>query len=102
MQKRTTIVKNSIEREQITQWDFGELPKTITFHRNGRDWIGYPALVDHNDCAAIRVLDTEEAANELMRAGVKRLLHLSLKEQIKQLEKTYLDSKLRQCNLQIV
>ncbi len=79
--------KNSIEREQITQWDFGELPHTITFHRNGRDWVGYPALVDHNDCAAIRVLDTEEAANDLMRAGVKRLLHLSLKEQIKQLEK---------------
>lgn len=79
--------KNSIEREQITQWDFGELPDTITFHRNGRDWTGYPTLVDNTDSVAIRVLDTVDAANDLMRAGVKRLLYLCLKEQIKQLEK---------------
>ena len=79
--------KHPIERGSITQWDFAELPVTVTFTRHGQSLEGYPTLVDCDDSVAIRILDTAAAANDLMRAGVRRLLYLALKEQIKQLEK---------------
>ncbi|GKS68536.1 ATP-dependent helicase HrpA [Nitrosomonas sp. PY1] len=79
--------KHPIERDSIAQWDFAELPITITFIRHGQSFEGYPTLVDCGDSVAIRILDTASAADDLMRAGVKRLLCLALKEQIKQLEK---------------
>ncbi len=76
-----------IERERVTGWDFGNLPEEISFTRQGRKLTGYPALVDEGDCAAIRLMDTRAAAEAATRSGVRRLLRLELKEQMKQLEK---------------
>lgn len=76
-----------IERDQITQWDFGQLPEEITFFREQKQLTGYPALVDQIDKVAIRLFDTIETAHSLMRAGVRRLLIFELKDPIKQLEK---------------
>lgn len=76
-----------IERDRIVQWDFGDLPESVAFQRNGRQLTGYPALIDTADSVAIRLFDTREAADAAMRSGVVRLLCLALKEQLKQLEK---------------
>jgi ATP-dependent helicase HrpA len=76
-----------IERERVTGWDFGNLPEEISFTRQGRKLTGYPALTDEGECAAIRLMDTRAAAEAATRAGVRRLLRLELKEQMKQLEK---------------
>ena len=75
------------EREGITQWDFGDLPEKVGFNRGSQTLTGYPALVDDAESVSIRLFDTAQAANESMRAGVRRLLTLALKEQMKQLEK---------------
>ncbi len=75
------------EREGLTQWNFGELPEKITFTRGKQQLTGYPALVDEGASVAIRLLDTREAADAETRKGVRRLLWLSLKEHMKQLEK---------------
>ncbi|MGH8661620.1 MAG: ATP-dependent RNA helicase HrpA [Burkholderiales bacterium] len=76
-----------IERGGIRAWDFGELPEKIAFTRGGRRLTGYPALVDEGESVAIRLFDTHAAADAAMRAGVRRLMRLALKEQMKQLEK---------------
>ncbi len=76
-----------IEREGLRAWDFGELPEEIAFTRGGRRLTGYPALVDEGDSVAIRLFDVRRAAEEAMRGGVRRLMRLSLKEQMRQLEK---------------
>jgi len=76
-----------IERDEVRAWDFGDLPAQISFTRDGRKLTGFPALVDQQDSVAIRLFDTRTAADTSMRAGVRRLLRLELKEQIKQLEK---------------
>ena len=76
-----------IERAGLRAWDFGDLPEEIAFTRSGRRLTGYPALVDEGDSVAIRLFDLRPAADEAMRAGVRRLLRLTLKEQIRQLEK---------------
>ena len=89
----------AIERDHITRWDFGDLPETVTFHRNRQPLTGYPALIDNGDSAAIRLFDTQQAADLAMRAGITRLLCLALKEQLKQLEKA--PPGLRQATLQL-
>ncbi|PTQ84860.1 ATP-dependent RNA helicase HrpA [Nitrosomonas ureae] len=92
--QRTFVKRNdesekiSIEREQITQWDFGDLPDEILFMRNGQQLTGYPALIDRSDSVAIRLFDTREAAEIALRSGIRRLLCLTLKDQLKQLEKS--------------
>jgi ATP-dependent helicase HrpA len=76
-----------IERDDLRAWDFGDLPQQISFTRNGRRLIGYPALVDKEDSVAIRLFDVRQTSDAAMRAGVRRLMRLTLKEQVKQLEK---------------
>ncbi|AKH38266.1 MULTISPECIES: ATP-dependent RNA helicase HrpA [Nitrosomonas] len=82
-----TAEQISIERDQLTRWDFGDLPEEITFTRAGKQITGYPALVDQTDHVAIRLFDTRDAAASNMRAGVRRLLSFELKDRMKQLEK---------------
>ena len=76
-----------IEKSGLKQWDFGDLPKTLSFERDGRKLTGYPALEDNGDSVAVRLFDTEAAALKSHRAGVRRLMRFELKEQMKQLEK---------------
>ncbi|MCX7627074.1 MAG: ATP-dependent RNA helicase HrpA [Methylophilaceae bacterium] len=76
-----------IERAGLKQWDFGDLPEKLDFTRNGRQMTGYPALEDNGDSVAVKLFDTESAAQESHRKGVRRLMRFELKEQMKQLEK---------------
>jgi ATP-dependent helicase HrpA len=75
------------EREGIVAWDIGDLPEKITFRRGSSELTGYPALSDENTGVALRLFDTPEAARTAMRAGLRRLLRLNLREQMKNLEK---------------
>ncbi len=77
-----------IEKSGIKAWDFGELPATIAFTRGGRKLTGYPALADEGDSVSIKLFDTGGAAEASMRGGVRRLMRLALKEQMKQLDKS--------------
>ncbi|HEY8119551.1 MAG TPA: ATP-dependent RNA helicase HrpA [Methylophilaceae bacterium] len=76
-----------IEKRGLKQWDFGDLPKTLSFTRDNRQLTGYPALEDNIDSIAVKLFDTEAAAFAAHRAGVRRLMRFELKEQMKQLEK---------------
>ncbi|QVL46647.1 MAG: ATP-dependent RNA helicase HrpA [Methylophilaceae bacterium] len=78
---------NHIEKSGILQWDFGDLPATLTFSKEGHQLTGYPALEDQIDSVAIKLFDTEQAAYNAHRAGVCRLMRFELKEQMKQLQK---------------
>lgn len=91
--------QNNIERDDVTRWDFGDLPKEITFTRMGKQLTGYPALIDQEKNVAIRLIDTPVAAEACMREGVRRLIRLELKDRIKQLEKNL--PGLRQVALQL-
>jgi ATP-dependent helicase HrpA len=79
---------SGIERIGIRAWDFGDLPAEISFTRGGRRLTGYPALADERESVAIRLFDTRGAADTAMRAGVRRLMRLALKDQMRQLEKS--------------
>ena len=75
------------ERDEVIAWDFGALPAVIQFARGRQQLTGYPALAVEGERVAIRLFDTELAADASHRQGVIRLLQLQLKEQMKQLQK---------------
>lgn len=77
-----------IEKTGLKQWDFGDLPQTLSFERDGLKVTGYPALEDELDAVAVRLFDTEREAAQSHRKGVCRLMRFELKEQMKQLEKS--------------
>ena len=77
-----------IEKSGITRLGLRRAAGEIAFTRGGRKLTGYPALVDEGDSVAIRLFDTRAAADAAMRGGVRRLMRLALKEQMKQLEKS--------------
>lgn len=76
-----------LEKTGLKQWDFGDLPETLSFERDGRTMTGYPALEDQADSVAVKLFDTATDAEVNLRKGVCRLMRFELKEQMKQLEK---------------
>ncbi len=76
-----------IEKTGLKQWDFGDLPQTLSFERDGLKVTGYPALADNIDTVSVRLFDTENEAEQNHRQGVCRLMRFELKEQMRQLEK---------------
>ncbi len=77
-----------IEKAGLKQWDFGDLPQTLSFERDGLKVTGYPALEDDIESVSVKLFDTEREAIDNHRKGVCRLMRFELKEQIKQLEKS--------------
>ena len=77
----------AFERKGLRQWDFGDLPPTLTFTRGGARITGYPAIVDDGDSVSLALLDTEAAAGQSTRRGVVRLIDIALKDVTKQYDK---------------
>ena len=78
---------DSYEKENITQWDFGELPVHMEMRQHGMTFLAYPALVEEGKAVALRLMDSPGKAQQTMRAGLKRLFMLQQAQQIKYLEK---------------
>jgi ATP-dependent helicase HrpA len=75
----------SLDRKGLRQWDFGDLPETLTRAERGARITGYPALADDGDSVSIVSLDTREAAAASHRAGVVRLIRLAMKDALARL-----------------
>lgn len=79
---------NEGELSGLTTWSFGALPELLEVRINGRNVVGFPALVDEGESVALRAIDSEEKAQSLHRAGLRRLFTLNLKEQVKFIDKS--------------
>ncbi|MGH8720664.1 MAG: DUF3418 domain-containing protein, partial [Burkholderiales bacterium] len=77
------------EGERYTGWTMGELAEMMELERGGQTLVGYPALVDAGDAVTLQVCDTPERAQELHRAGVRRLIALAFKGRIRDLERAW-------------
>ncbi len=69
---------DSIEREGLRQWDFGDLPTVHRTVSDGHGVDGFPALVDGGDAVALRVFTTQDEAVAHHVAGVRRLVRLGV------------------------
>ncbi|MGB5736011.1 MAG: ATP-dependent RNA helicase HrpA, partial [Thiohalocapsa sp.] len=74
---------HALERDGITRWDFGTLPAHVDTERAGIRLRGFPALVDRGDQVAIRLLDSEQTAGAAMRTGLRRLIMLTLAQDLR-------------------
>jgi ATP-dependent helicase HrpA len=83
----TETAASGFERKGLRRWDFDELPEMMEVERDGGSVIGYPAIVDEGDSVALTLVDTEAEAQRATRAGLRRLLRLSLPEQFKYLSR---------------
>ena len=74
--------------DEITDWNFGELPELLEMERGGKTIVGFPALVDCQTHASLEVFDDERVAAAAHQKGLTRLFKLQLKDQVKHLEKS--------------
>ncbi|MCC6126175.1 MAG: ATP-dependent RNA helicase HrpA [Pirellulales bacterium] len=70
-------------RDGVTAWDFGELPAEIEVARGFMTLKAYPALVDREDSASLKLFDSPERAAREMRAGSRRLFILASWRELK-------------------
>jgi ATP-dependent helicase HrpA len=77
---RRTIAadRHPLEQSGLTSWSVGELPQVIEVGEAGHRARAYPALVDDGDSVSVRLLATAAEQATAMRAGVCRLLLLTL------------------------
>jgi ATP-dependent helicase HrpA len=75
------------QHEHLTAWTFGELPELLEIQQGKQTLIGFPALVDKGTYCNLEVFDDPAEAARVNRGGIRRLLALQLKEQLKYLEK---------------
>jgi len=68
-------------------WTFGALPELLEIRVAGREVIGFPALHDDGDSVSLRPYDTPEEAARVHRRGLLRLFALSLKDQVRAIER---------------
>lgn len=72
-----------LERERLTGWTIGTLPRTFTETLDDRTVQGYPALVADGDTVAVRVLTGPEEQARAMTTGTRRLLLAQLPSPVK-------------------
>jgi ATP-dependent helicase HrpA len=78
MRRAIAAAAPSLERDQVTTWDLGTLPRVVEERRGGRLVRGFPALTAEDGRVAVRLLETEDEQAAAMWAGTRRLLLSSL------------------------
>ncbi len=66
------------QREGLTAWTIGTLPRVFEMRRGGHPVTAYPALVDEGASVAVRLFDTGPEQAEAMWRGTRRLIMLLL------------------------
>jgi ATP-dependent helicase HrpA len=79
--------ESGFEREDVTEWDFGELPETTEVERHGIWMQVHPALAVRGNRIALTVFATAEEAAPAHRAGVRMLIRRRLGGQLRDLER---------------
>ncbi|MFK7861932.1 MAG: ATP-dependent RNA helicase HrpA [Granulosicoccus sp.] len=78
---------NSIERDQVTDWNFGDLPDSVDIEKSGMTMQGYPALQAKKGGVGIKLFATPSAAMSAMPLGLRALYKEVLKDEVKYLQR---------------
>ncbi|MFW5853978.1 MAG: ATP-dependent RNA helicase HrpA [Thermodesulfobacteriota bacterium] len=85
---RFQAAKAEWERDNITDWDFGDLPESVPLNPNGkRKWMAYPGLTAENGSISLRLYEDRNEALEAHVNGVSALLGRFLSREIRFLKK---------------
>lgn len=78
---------NSIERDNVTDWNFGDLPTSVDIEKSGMTLQGFPALLEQDTGVGIKLFATEHAARTSMPMGLRALFREVLKEEVRYLHR---------------
>lgn len=79
---------DSLERESVTDWNFGDLAESIDVDNRGVTMQGYPALEIKSDgSVGVRLFASLKDAEASMPAGVRALYRIVLKEEVRYLSR---------------
>lgn len=86
---RATVASRApgLERDGLTAWTIGTLPRRMESTLDGLPVHGYPTLIDSGESVGVRVLASPEQQRALHWNGVRRLLALQLGRPARQLQK---------------
>lgn len=79
--------ENDFERDNISQWDFNELPEQYELAQAGIKVTLYPALVDQGKSVALKLMERADDAKVQSRLGILKLLQLDLSDQASWIQK---------------
>lgn len=79
------ITDDKIEKNDLTNWDFGVLPKIYEEQKGAYAVKAYPALQDNQHSVSIKLVQTAEEQQRLSLIGLRRLLLLNIPSPIKYL-----------------
>jgi len=74
-------------KDNLTRWDFGDLPEQVAALNRAHMALGYPTLLDEGAAVSLRVLDSPAAARAAMRGGLRRLFMIQVGEELKYLSR---------------
>ena len=80
------VPRERYERTGLVAWDLDELPEQVALDVGGRRLLAYPALVDAETSASVRLLESPAAAAAATRDGLRRLFLLQLRTTLGKLE----------------
>ncbi len=83
--------QQQFEKQQLRDWDFGELPDFVEQKEAGYSIRRYPALSVEKDGVSLTLFDTEAEARSAMPAGIRRLIRYRLKQELRYLDKNLPD-----------
>jgi len=78
---------HALERDDIRDWDFDELPTQVKVQRHGIDMALYPALTDVDGKVSIRLYDTPKRADAEHLQGLQALFSLTSADKLAYLRK---------------
>ena len=84
----SSLPDRSYQKDNLTRWDFGDLPAHVEVHHAAGTVLGYPALIDKKSSVSLRLLESLEAQRSAMRGGLRRLFMIQLSSEIKQLSRS--------------
>ena len=77
--KKPVAGQGEWDRDEVTDWDFGKLPKRVNIGTKKVPAYAYPALVEEKDKVALRLFSSEDEAASHHRRGARALLMLRLR-----------------------
>ncbi|MBC7009235.1 ATP-dependent RNA helicase HrpA [Pseudoalteromonas sp. BZK2] len=80
------VADKGIEKADLTEWSFGELPSSYVKKQGQYEIKAFPALVDKKDSAAVELFDNEHKAQLAHQQGLRRLVLLNVPSPIKYLQ----------------
>lgn len=79
----TQVTNSEIEKQHLTQWDFGDIPSVYEKKQKHYTVKAYPTLIDEGDYVAIKLVDSQQEQYHLMLAGIRRLVYLNIPSPIR-------------------